>query len=60
AQLIRADGRVDMGRAAWGALSHPGDWPALWRVSRASARAHAALGAAAPGLAGLAVAPEAS
>lgn len=53
ARLIRADGRVDMRQAAWGALTHPGDWPALWRVGRASAWAHAALGGAAAGLAGL-------
>ncbi len=51
AHLIRADGHVDRLAAARGVLTRPTDLPALIRVGRASARAHAALGRAAPGLA---------
>jgi adenosylhomocysteine nucleosidase len=54
ARLIRADGRVDSLAAAQGVLTHPADLPALLRVGRASARAHAALRRAAPGLAAVA------
>lgn len=54
ARLVRADGRIDGAAAAWGALSHPADWPALLRVGWASGRAHAALRRAAPGLADVA------
>jgi adenosylhomocysteine nucleosidase len=56
ARLIREDGRVDALASAKGALNHPADLPALLRVGRASARAHAALKRAVPGLARLTVA----
>lgn len=51
AALIGPDGRVRALAAAWGALTHPADLPALLRLGRASARGHAALRGAAAGLA---------